>query len=184
MNQWRTEGGGRRCGPPRAALLGGIAALLMEDQTSQILRYVKLDGTKVQVTKSFIDFLETEGKKAKDMVKMILDKIESDGLDIQNCRGQAYDNAAVMSGRHSGVQMRIKAVNKNAQFVACSNHSLNLVGVHAASIAVDSVTFLVLWRGFSITFHLLLIAGRLLPSLQVKVSSALLKHDGVLGMKP
>ncbi|CAG9770343.1 unnamed protein product [Ceutorhynchus assimilis] len=62
-------------------------------------------------------------------------------LDIQNCRGQAYDNAAVMSGRHSGVQMRIKAVNQNAQFVACTNHSLNLVGVHAASIAVDSVSF-------------------------------------------
>ncbi|KAK4881943.1 hypothetical protein RN001_005262 [Aquatica leii] len=36
-----------------------------KDQTSQILRYVKLDDTKVQVMESFIDFLETEGKKAK-----------------------------------------------------------------------------------------------------------------------
>ncbi|KAG8226744.1 hypothetical protein J437_LFUL004395 [Ladona fulva] len=112
-----------------------------KDQTSQILHYVKLDGTQVQVIESFIDFLETEGKNAEDMTKLILDKIESDGLDIQNCRGQTYDNAAVMLGKHSGVQMRIKAVNQNAQFVACSNHSLNLVGVHAASVAVDSVTF-------------------------------------------
>ncbi|KAK4873255.1 hypothetical protein RN001_015284 [Aquatica leii] len=112
-----------------------------KDQTSQILRYVKLDDTKVQVIESFIDFSETEGKKAEDISKIILDKIESDGLDIQNCRGQAYDNAAVMSGIHSGVQTRIKAINLNAQYVACSNHTLNLVGVHAASVAVNSVTF-------------------------------------------
>ncbi|XP_014211800.1 zinc finger MYM-type protein 5-like [Copidosoma floridanum] len=53
-----------------------------KDQTSQILRYVKLDGTKVQVTESFIDFLETDGKKAKDIAKMILDKFKSNELDI------------------------------------------------------------------------------------------------------
>ncbi|XP_031343080.1 uncharacterized protein LOC116170716 [Photinus pyralis] len=46
-----------------------------------------------------------------------------------------------MSGVHSGVQKRIKDVNPQAQFVACTNHSLNLVGVHAASISIDSVTF-------------------------------------------
>ncbi|KAK4871764.1 hypothetical protein RN001_015888 [Aquatica leii] len=112
-----------------------------KDQTSQILRYVKFDDTKVEVMESFIDFLETEGKKAEDISKMTLDKIESDGLDIRNCRGQAYDNAAVMSGIHSGVQTRIKAINSNAQYVAYSNHTLNLVRVHAASVTVHSVTF-------------------------------------------
>ena len=72
---------------------------------------------------------------------MILDKIQADDLDISNCSGQAYDNAAVMGGKYSGVQQRIQEINPKAEFVACSNHSLNLVCLHAASVEVDSVTF-------------------------------------------
>ncbi|XP_067144934.1 52 kDa repressor of the inhibitor of the protein kinase-like [Centruroides vittatus] len=72
---------------------------------------------------------------------MILSKLEADGLDISNCRGQAYDNAAVMAGRHLGVQQRIKEINPKVEFVPCSNHSLNLVCLHAATVEASSVTF-------------------------------------------
>ncbi|GFW99160.1 uncharacterized protein TNCV_3009281 [Trichonephila clavipes] len=51
-----------------------------------------------------------------------------------NCRGQAYDNAATMAGCQTGVQQRIKDINPNAEFVPYSNHSLNLVCVHAPSV--------------------------------------------------
>ncbi|KAK4877415.1 hypothetical protein RN001_009921 [Aquatica leii] len=108
--------------------------------TKKIIKHLNT-GKRVQVMESFIGFLETEGKKVEDISKMILDKIESVGLDIQ-INKKKYDNAAVMSGIHSGVQIRIKAINPNAQYVACSNHTLYLVGVHAASVAVNSVTFL------------------------------------------
>ncbi|KAL0896156.1 hypothetical protein ABMA27_012106 [Loxostege sticticalis] len=46
-----------------------------------------------------------------------------------------------MSGIHNGIQARMKALNPKATFVACTNHLLNLAGVHAASESVDSVTF-------------------------------------------
>ena len=58
---------------------------------------------------------------------MILEKLENYGIDMKNCRGQAYDNATVMAGQHSGVQKRIKEINPKAEFVACTNHSVNLV---------------------------------------------------------
>ncbi|XP_018497533.1 uncharacterized protein LOC100906434 [Galendromus occidentalis] len=112
-----------------------------KDQMSHMLRYVKMDGKKVEVLESFIDFIEAEGKTAEELTSLILGAIATAGLDIQNCRGQAYDNASVMAGKHLGVQARIRVVNPFAQFVACSNHSLNLVGVHAAAEAVGSVTF-------------------------------------------
>ncbi|KAF3834434.1 hypothetical protein F7725_025638 [Dissostichus mawsoni] len=38
-----------------------------------------------------------------------------------------YDGASVMSGKHSGVQARIKEVEKQAFYVHCNAHSLNLV---------------------------------------------------------
>ncbi|GFT45640.1 hypothetical protein TNCV_1055761 [Trichonephila clavipes] len=39
------------------------------------------------------------------------------------------------------MKQRIKDINTNAKFAYCSNHSLSLVCVHAASMDVDSVTF-------------------------------------------
>ena len=112
-----------------------------KDQTSQIIRYVTLDNGEVKVEESFIDFLETGGKDAESISTTILKKLENDGLNIEDCRGQAYDNAAVMKGQHSGVQARILEINKNALFVNCTNHSLNLAGQHAASESMNSVEF-------------------------------------------
>ena len=63
------------------------------------------------------------------------------GLRIEDCRGQAFDNAAVMAGRKSGVQQRILELNPQAVFVICDNHSLNLVGVDAAETSPAVVTF-------------------------------------------
>lgn len=111
------------------------------DQTSQVLRYVVINGKNVKVRESFIDFIETRGKRAEDVTNMILNKLQHDGVDIQNCRGQSYDNASVMSGQHSGVQKRIQEINPRAQFVACTNHSLNLAAHHAASVSMNSLIF-------------------------------------------
>lgn len=112
-----------------------------KDQISQVLRYVKINENKVVVVETFIDFVEMQGKSSKDIATLIMEKLKRDKIDIQNCRGQAYDNAAVMAGHYTGVQMRIKEVNPHAAFTACTNHSLNLAGVHAASVSVNSVTF-------------------------------------------
>lgn len=50
---------------------------------------------------SFIDFIETKDKTAEGISKMILNKLQADGLDISNCRGQAFDNVAVIAEKHS-----------------------------------------------------------------------------------
>ncbi|GFQ73041.1 hypothetical protein TNCT_86191 [Trichonephila clavata] len=84
---------------------------------------------------------ETKDKTAEGISVMIVSKLKADGLDILNCRGQAYYNAATMTGCHTGVQQRINDIKPNAEFVPCSNHSLNQVCVHAASVEVNSVTF-------------------------------------------
>ena len=45
------------------------------------------------------------------------------------------------AGHRSGVQTRIREVSQNVVYIPCTNHSLNLAGGHAASVADDSVTF-------------------------------------------
>ena len=61
-------------------------------------------------------------------------------MELQDCRSQCYDNAAVMAGHRSGVNQRISEKNNLAVFVNCDNHSLNLVGVYAAKQDTMMVT--------------------------------------------
>jgi hypothetical protein len=46
-----------------------------------------------------------------------------------------------MSGKYNGVQALISEKNVLERFLPCAAHALNLVGVQAASISVDMVSF-------------------------------------------
>jgi hypothetical protein len=96
----------------------------------------------VEVKESFLGFIPLTGRKdAETVTSSITSQLESDGLDIQDIRGQGYDNASTMAGIHTGVQKRILEKNAKAIFVPCLNHSLNLIGVRAAGTTSSSVTF-------------------------------------------
>ena len=55
-------------------------------------------------------------KDAASIENIILEKLNSDEIFLTNCRSQCYDNAAVMTGRTSGVQQRIMEKNHKALF--------------------------------------------------------------------
>ncbi|GAB0089030.1 hypothetical protein DMENIID0001_035080 [Sergentomyia squamirostris] len=110
-------------------------------QLSEVLRYVVVEDGKVRVEEHFIDFIPMSSESAEALATTIMDKLEKDGIEIQDCRGQTYDNAATMSGTHSGVQKRILHINKKAKFIPCDNHSLNLVGRYAAERNHQGITF-------------------------------------------
>lgn len=111
------------------------------DQMTEIIRYIKIDNDKIEVKESFLGFLPMREKSAEKITEMILKSLDEDKLLIENCRGQGYDNVITMSGVHRGVQQRIKNINPKAEFIACTNHSLNLAGVYAVGQDVHSTTF-------------------------------------------
>ena len=111
------------------------------DQMAFVVRYVKVDGSEMQIKESFLNFFPLHGKTAYEITKSVLNELQESGLDIMMCRGQAYDNASTMAGIHSGVQRRIKEINSKALFIPCGNHSLNLAGVHAVGSSELSETF-------------------------------------------
>lgn len=127
------------------------------DQMSEVIRYVHIEMGKVEIRESFLGFFSLSGKKAHDITQEILETIEQDGLDIQMCRSQGYDNASTMAGVHTGVQARILGINPKALFVPCANHSLNLCGVHAFATIPSSITFIgtleSIYKFFSVSTH-------------------------------
>lgn len=66
--------------------------------------------------------------KSEELTDAVFLVLESHGLNINNCRGQSYDNASNMSGMYLGLQARIKEMCPLATFVPCSAHSSNLIG--------------------------------------------------------
>ncbi len=86
-------------------------------------------------------YIEIHAKDAATLERVIVEKLESDNLPLDDCRSQCYDNASVMTGHISGLQQRICARNPRAVFVNCDNHSLNLAGVHSAKQNALVVTF-------------------------------------------
>lgn len=111
-----------------------------QDQMSCIVRYVHIEGNTFEVKESFLGFFLMSGKTAEDMTRDILHQLDQNGLDIQNCTAQGYDNAASMAGIHGGVQKKIKDINPKVLFTPCANHSLNLCGVHSFGCVPSSVT--------------------------------------------
>ena len=67
--------------------------------------------------------------------------LEHAGININDCRGQSYDNASNMSGKYIGVQARVCEKNPKADYIPCFAHSLNLVGKCAADTCTASVFF-------------------------------------------
>ncbi|CAN7994746.1 unnamed protein product [Ixodes pacificus] len=67
--------------------------------------------------------------------------LTSNGISIDDCRGQAYDNASNMSGKYKGLQVQVKHLNKCAVYVPCAGHSLNLAGACSADSCLEAVKF-------------------------------------------
>lgn len=84
-------------------------------------------------------FIPNSGHKSAELVKVLIEieTLAELEMDIANCRGQSYDNASNKSGVYSALQAWIKALNPYAEFV----HSLNLVGICAASSCTEAINF-------------------------------------------
>lgn len=72
---------------------------------------------------------------------MIPEALQSNGMPLQDCRGQGYDNGAKMSGKVKEVQAQILKVNPLATFSPCASHTLNGGGVHASESCPEVATF-------------------------------------------
>ena len=77
---------------------------------------------------SLIGLPLTENFDADAITSVLLDCINSCGIDPKKMISLCYDGAAVMSGRYGKVQTKIQeALNKRIPYVHCFNHQLHLV---------------------------------------------------------
>lgn len=101
-----------------------------KEQVAIAVRYV---GSDDRIQEKFLDFKHAERTTGVVLADVIQSAFKSYGLDLNYCRGQAYDGASNMSSSGAGVQGIITQQYPKARYVHCNAHILNLTIVKACS---------------------------------------------------
>ena len=119
-----------------------------KEHMSLAIRYVS-DRVNVEkpvaVHECFIKFLSVESSTGQDhdLCDVLVNELEKLELNVQNIRGQGYDNGANMKGVHSLVQKRLLNIDSRTFFLhPCACHNYNPVVAYMAKTCPDALTFL------------------------------------------
>ncbi|KAH1264719.1 hypothetical protein GmHk_01G000576 [Glycine max] len=113
---------------------------------SFVLRCVDISSTPIQVNEYFLEFLKVDDTSGKCLFDAIIDELKIVGLDINDLRGQEYDNGSNMKGKHQGVQKRFLDINRRSYYTPCGCHSLNLVLCDMANSCPKATSFFGVWK--------------------------------------
>ena len=97
-----------------------------QEQISLIIRYMDLSSNDVKIEESFMRFLDVNDTTEQGLFDVLVSEVKSLGLDIDDVRGQGYDNGSNMKGKNQEIQKKLLDINPRAFYSTCGYHSLNL----------------------------------------------------------
>ncbi|XP_026438769.1 zinc finger MYM-type protein 1-like isoform X2 [Papaver somniferum] len=109
------------------------------EQMSIIIRCV--DVSTARIEEYFLGFLKVEDKTGEGLFFELQEALINLGLNIDDIRGQGYDNGTNMKGKHKGVQARLLEINPRAFYTPCACHSLNLILCDMAKSCPKGLSF-------------------------------------------
>ena len=81
------------------------------EQMSLVIRCVNVSTTSANVEEFFIDFIKVDDTSGEGLFNSLVGALRDINLDIDDIRGQGYDNGSNMKGKHKGVQKRLLDIN-------------------------------------------------------------------------
>lgn len=118
----------RKCG--FFSIMVDEARCFKEEQLSINIRYVQ----NLEVEERFLCFINcSDSRDAQSLADIMFEFLRNSNLSDIPIIAQSYDGASVMSGKHQGVQAKIKEFHPQAVYIHCLAHRMNLVVVDSCS---------------------------------------------------
>jgi hypothetical protein len=108
---------------------------------SLILRCVNISENPIKVEEHFVEFITVDDTTGEGLFNDMIGLIKKLDLNIDDIRGQGYDNGSNMKGKERGVQKRLLDINPKAFYTPCSCHSLNLILCDIANSCPKAISF-------------------------------------------
>lgn len=89
----------------------------------------------------FLIFVPNCGHTGIEMANTLITFLDHHKIELNDCRGRSYDNAANISDKYQGMQALFKNKNELVEFIPCCGHSLNIVVKTAANSCVAAIRF-------------------------------------------
>jgi len=112
-----------------------------EEQMSLVIRCVDYSTNFVTVEEYWVEFLKVDDTSGLGLFTELKNMLTNLELDIDDIRGQGYDNGSNMKGKHKGVQTRLFEINPKAFYTPCGCHSLNLTLCDMANYCPKAMSF-------------------------------------------
>lgn len=110
------------------------------EQITFVVRCVNVSADKVEICEFFLGFFPVTNTTGEGLSNFLLQTLlPGFDLNVEDIRGQGYDNGANMRGKNIGLQRQILNINPKALYIPCAAHTLNLV-VNDAATATGEIT--------------------------------------------
>jgi hypothetical protein len=111
-----------------------------QEQMSLILRCINISENPIKV-EHFVEFITVDDTTREGLFNDMIGLIKKLDLNIDDIRGQGYDNGSNIKGKEGMVQKRLLDINPKAFYTPCDCHSLNLVLCDIANSCPKAISF-------------------------------------------
>jgi hypothetical protein len=112
-----------------------------QEQMTLVLRCVDISTSLIKIEEYFLEFIKVDVTTSLGLFNELINVITKLELNINNIRGQGYDNGSNMKGNKQGVQRRLLDINPKAFYTPCGSHNINLVLCDMTNSCTKVVSF-------------------------------------------